>query len=428
LPAKPNTSRAGPARRLVFVDLLRGLACLWVLYCHFHASWLGGVRHYGWDLETFMVRVAGFGGKGVDLFVVLSGFCLYYPMLQRDPSAPRVRVRSFYARRARRILPVYYVVIVASIAMVSVPAFGGRLADYRGLSDAVPYLLLVQSYLPGYIGRINGPLWSVALECQLYLLMPVWVWMFRRYGPTPALGAAAALSLAACGLSAAGRSWDSFDPFSDFGLPARSFQFVVGMATARLVRTPRPIHRPAAIAAFAVTLPLAVVSLTGRGPALLSATGTLFWGVCFASLVLMASHFESRRVFRHVAWAPLAWIGLISYSVYAIHFPVMLIAGQVLDVKLDNIGGGFARVTLVGIPIVVGSGYLVYLMVERFSVPAVRRQPLVGAVSSPDNPLGPADSLLADSVPAASTAGPAPSQFTDRDTVHEGRPPRAGYN
>jgi peptidoglycan/LPS O-acetylase OafA/YrhL len=366
------------SRRLVFVDLLRGIACLWVIYCHFHGVWLNDVRPHGWNFDTLLVRIAGFGGKGVDLFVVISGFCLFYPILQRWQAGKELRILSFYQRRAVRIFPVYFAVLAVSIVMVSVPFLRHHIAQYRGLRDAIPYVLLVQNYMPDYTGRINGPLWSVALECQLYLMMPVWVWMFRRHGPILALATAATISVGAGLLGALGLRWGGFAPFANSGLPVRLIEFVAGMGAAWFVLHPRVWHAQAAAALIICTVPGAVLSQTHAGQRILGPVGTLLWGTCFASLVVMACRMEDRQVF-HKAWlAPLAWVGLISYSVYAIHFPIMLLLKPVVaPLLITGVAASFAWATVIGVPALILAGAVLYLLIERYSVPAVRRQRVI---------------------------------------------------
>jgi len=386
-----SSDRSTPSqqmRRMIFIDLLRAVACLWVLDCHFHGIWLNNIRVYGWNLKTLLVRIAGFGGKGVDLFIVISGFCLFFPVLQRATKGDPFKVSVFYIRRIKRIFPVYYSALAISVVLVTVPALRSLIASYRGPKDVVPYLLLMQNYMPDFIGRINGPLWSVALECQLYVVMPLWVWLFRKSGVSLPLVISAIVSLLAGLLQPHGLTWHGFSPFVGHGLPARVFEFVAGMVAAVCVTRPRSWHLPAAIAVILCAVPLAVTSQTRYAGPWLESAGVLFWGSAFASLVILASRLEQTGVLNHRCLAPLAWVGLISYSVYVIHFPVMLMLKPLVNPLLHGIISSFCWAGAIGVPIILANGFLLYLLVERYSVPATRRHPIVRQTgrSSPSVP------------------------------------------
>jgi len=140
------------------------------------------------------------------VFIVLSGYCLMLPVVQRDPERLGVAFGRFVRRRAFRILPPYYAALCLSILLLAlVPALrqphSGTIWDdsLPGLDGVaiVSHLLVVHNWLPGYNVQINGPLWSVASEWQIYfffplLLLPMW----RSFGPLAALAASAAFGYA----------------------------------------------------------------------------------------------------------------------------------------------------------------------------------------------------------------------------------------
>src|SRR3712207_1610977 len=103
LPAEKSGS--GAATRLAFIDGLRGLAMLMVL--QFHCWAFGGQWKIDIPLGNQAVDIASLsrlGSAGVSLFLVLSGFCLYWPMVKGSGRA-QITLKQFALKRCRRILP-----------------------------------------------------------------------------------------------------------------------------------------------------------------------------------------------------------------------------------------------------------------------------------------------------------------------------------
>src|SRR6185295_9484169 len=103
------------------------------------------------------------GHTGVTLFFVLSGFLLAPPFLAEARGGRRVSRAIYFTRRARRVLPAYYLfVVLAAVTTAKTP-----LAVLRG----VPYLFFLQA-LPDFTERLgpwSPPWWSLATEAQFYL-------------------------------------------------------------------------------------------------------------------------------------------------------------------------------------------------------------------------------------------------------------------
>jgi len=330
-PAAPATSAAPAAatapvatRRLAYVDTLRGFAALWVFLLHVHGYWLHDVRPPKLSGDGVLVRAMGFGGAGVDIFIVLSGFCLTLPLI-RDGRVRELEPRRFFRRRAYRLLPAYYAAVVLVMALELVPALRERLVS-RDLTpvDALAHLTLTFPLFGDTLAAVNGSLWSISLEATLYLGFPLLLLAHHRWGMRGVLGTTLTVALvwAAFGLWWAGQPHPGgVLPQTDKLFPARWFQFALGMWAATLVRSPRPRHTPRAC----LTLPVALaVGLTGyaAGWAPVSALGFGVVAVCL--LVVLAR--VPGRVFEA---GPLRWLtalGVISYSFYLLHQPVLLLA------------------------------------------------------------------------------------------------------
>ncbi|HLB77009.1 MAG TPA: acyltransferase [Candidatus Dormibacteraeota bacterium] len=325
-----------PARggRLPFIDRLRGLAMLMVMAYH---CWVHTIRSpIAVPVGRWRVDVTSplhLGYLGVHLFLVLSGFCLTYPLARDGAAAMRLDPHRFFRRRAWRILPPYYAAL-AVFALFPLLERAVRVSLGRPVAgvpsvtvgQVLSHLLMVHNFSLAWMGSINASFWSLALEWQLYLAFPLLVWGFCRWGPARTLAAVLALTLAY-------RTWVyrtqdvnrlEIGYLYSYALPGRLFEFVLGMtaalALARLPVTPGPgwIRR---YLAGAVALGLMGVLVAHRW-SLFSPVTDVVWGLSFFCLVMYAGG----RSAAGGGWLdsrPLVALGLISYSVYLIHEPLI---------------------------------------------------------------------------------------------------------
>ncbi len=330
-PHAPRTVPSAP--RLHFVDGLRGLAMLAVLLYH---GWLYGGR---WQIAPFgpkgidFAAPLAFGYAGVSLFLVLSGFCLYWPFTR--PGRPEPTLWAFAKKRCRRILPPYYAALGFFWALLLLDV----LTHHHFHEDAttVPHavwslgwhLVMLHNLSPEYVLSINGVFWTLGLEFSLYLLFPLLAEGFRRFGPWLPLFAALVIdvswrSMVAAQIGTQMTVADSFVLCSS--LPGRCFEFAAGMAAAwtlaRLHRGSGAQSRAVGNLCAALTLAFGAVAVwvTAR-----LGTGSTFpdvlWGGCFAALVVAAVRAES-LLHRALSARWLVSLGAISYSVYLVHLPL----------------------------------------------------------------------------------------------------------
>src|SRR6185312_9895436 len=181
------------------IDGLRGVAVLWVVAFHYVVvRSLAGIRDPWIEAlarAPLVDTLARSGYLGVDLFFLISGFLLAAPWFVHaragiaPPSVPR-----FYARRVRRIVPAYYLQLVFLFALV-LPLLHGRKywrSDvYVDLWNAAAHALFLQNSSPLTSGSLgaNGALWTLAVEAQFYLVLPLVMPCFVR-APWRSLAAA----------------------------------------------------------------------------------------------------------------------------------------------------------------------------------------------------------------------------------------------
>lgn len=324
-----TASAAAPSARLAEIDGVRGLACLMIFAFH---SW----QFAGSPSDGPLAAVAAFPA-GVDLFMVLSGFCLYLPLAVSSRRLASFDLRTYARRRVRRIVPPYYAAIAFCVALPYLLKAGyevlGRSADAQALpalGDLLSHLTFSHSLFADHWDGINGSFWSLGLEAQFYVLFPLLVWGVRRHAVT-AMVAALAVSVAyrvVVDVTIGQGDYPQDFLWTVTGV-GRWMQFVAGMAAATVVargvvvpRAVRQLLGPAVLGLLvsAAALPAVVVHLPVRDLLLASGFGLLLWTVCLPGPL--------QRIFGS---RPAVGFGVMSYSVFLIHQPVVYYVQQALE-------------------------------------------------------------------------------------------------
>jgi peptidoglycan/LPS O-acetylase OafA/YrhL len=358
--------------RVPALDGVRGLAIGLVLVYHFFAF-----AKPGGALSRVLVGAADLGVSGVDLFFLLSGF-LITGILLDTRSRPRY-FRNFYVRRALRIFPLYYGVLIA--IFVVAPRLGASSAgSFPLLRQAEPWAWL---YAVNVFSSTHGPwahsyldhFWSLSVEEHFYFVWPLVVlWL----GENPRKFFRAALILA--GLSRGARlvaDLAGVYPVATYSLTFfRLDCLCLGGAVAAAVRDP----------AAKAWLSAKARSFAYAGVALLVASyGLLAWKPCppvvaehaqslgligvFLFLVVSAAGPATAST-RLLASAPLRFLGKYSYGLYVFHaFVSQYFRMHGTDVRLGNaLGSHFLGLTLesvAGIGVSILIALVSYHLIER---------------------------------------------------------------
>ncbi|MEA2983072.1 MAG: hypothetical protein QOF09_4895, partial [Alphaproteobacteria bacterium] len=326
MPPETMTSKASrppwdfpPWGRLAYVDGVRAIAIIAVI--GFHA------------------RIPGFRGGfvGVDVFFVISGFLITHQIVSLLLT-DRFSAVDFYARRMLRIFPPLLLVTVATLALATLfpllPMEGRDLAKSGAATAA-----MISNYYFSSAGDYFSPqaeinpllhTWSLGVEEQYYLLAPAFMGGIvalaarRNWNATRALLIGGAIAIAVSYVTLAILSGHD-RRLAFFSIMTRSWQFAVGgmLAIAVLKGTPVPARlRPAlgVLGLLAVVASVALYHEHMRYPGALAG-----WLPTLGTLALLAGGLGNERapLVRLLASRPAVAIGVLSYSWYLWHWPVI---------------------------------------------------------------------------------------------------------
>jgi peptidoglycan/LPS O-acetylase OafA/YrhL len=335
-PTEPHggTAPTGEPAHIPALDGLRGCAILAVLLLHFTSA-LGAPAGAA---ARAVKQVFSGGWAGVDLFFVLSGF-LITGILADARSTPH-RYRTFYIRRALRILPLYYGFV---ILLFAVPPLIGARAYTTPAADQLPYWLYLQNFRPltTAAGNFTGHLWSLAIEEQFYLVWPLVIFTLSRAN---ALRACVALLLGALAyrVGAVGAGADLQAVY--FQTPARLDGLALGGAIALMLRAGglARLRRmaPAVLAASALALAGAALHPSGFSPggAYMVSVGYTALAFFFGAVLVLALDGGSARLPRLLSSGVLRFFGRYSYGLYVVHAPLITLA-RMAGVSPDRFAG-----------------------------------------------------------------------------------------
>jgi peptidoglycan/LPS O-acetylase OafA/YrhL len=357
----PSSAPSPASSRVHGIDGLRAAAALWVVLFHMRAFSGGEI----WPGLDFIARS---GSTGVSLFLVLSGLCLYLPFAGGRSS--RFHTDDFFRRRIRRLLPAYYASLVFLILAHMVADGRWGLPAYTGpqmAAQAVTHATFTHQLFPATFYGLNGAYWSLGLEWELYLTLPLLVVAAVRFG----LGRTVAVVFVVTatyrlGLFAATES-GLLDPQGHWAtvvLPnfflGRWSEFALGMVAAEWYRTrgARVGWRLVTAAVLSALLALALPD---------NPLNHMLYGVTFFTLVsvVLAGDNVVARLF---SWRPLVAIGVMSYSLYLVHQPVLEILGSALGA---DEGADPKRVFLTMLalfPLILAAALALFAAVERRSL------------------------------------------------------------
>jgi peptidoglycan/LPS O-acetylase OafA/YrhL len=316
-------ARSGP-HRLTYrrdIDGLRAVAITAVFGYHLQISWLRG------------------GFVGVDVFFVISGY-LIGALILEETKHGTFSLAGFYARRIRRIVPAF---AAMALAILALSYFLLLPSEYVRLAWSVVYSALSVSniYFAHHVGYFDAPAsgqillhtWSLGVEEQFYLFFPLFVMLTLRYLPTWLNAGIVLVWVGSFLLSAYGAF---ADPQSTFFLaPGRAWELLLGtlVANQSWTTTLSRLTRNLIALLGLLMIGFAIAALTAETPfpgaaALVPCVG--------AALIIAAGQAGGSVVARALSLRPVVFVGLISYSLYLWHAPIIFFQRSDREVLLNG--------------------------------------------------------------------------------------------
>ena len=387
-----------PLGTIAALDGVRALAFLLVFELH--------VNHSGvWNLgnNAYISAFFSVGGTGVTLFFVLSGFLLFLPYTQSllfEKDWPQAKI--FYLRRMLRIFPGYFFSLFI-LVMFTKPYF----IQPHNWSQLIPFLTFTMAY-HNSSGFINGPYWTLAIEFQYYLLLPLIaigiLCLTRLARPERrvwiVVGSLIAMIIWGLLTAAFGGYFESH-PGETFLVP-RPFlnvilfviygdqskfleDFAVGMLIAvgylYVVNSPKKVLYLLKARRILLWLLILCIALfvyevlpDSAFPFIPSVYQDTPWinefayALCYGYLVAAVLFNDSDLWFvRIFSWTPLRWLGLISFSLYIWHRPLIQILAANLGHSLRHLNPILTIILfwMVTFIVCVVFCYFLYVLIEK---------------------------------------------------------------
>ncbi|GER88257.1 hypothetical protein KDW_24190 [Dictyobacter vulcani] len=353
------------------LDGVRAIACLAIIT--FHMNLLARFSNM-WNppldiIGAFFSATVLFGESGVILFFVLSGFLLFLPYARSMlfdnpwPSVPR-----FYVRRVLRIVPGYYVALLLMLIFLA--------PEYFQFDHWYHIWLFVTFRMdfPPTFQKLNAPFWTLALEFQYYMVLPLIAWgmgfLVRRGSLIWRLVKLILCLFALVGWGIGTRYWATFMPDGGalslflspeamavlrlyiYGTIGKYFEvFAIGMLVSTLyvygkhisvgehfavnMRRCSPLIFLSGLGLlgfislwhFYLLFPGKTLNFFDPYQAFLTNYKDMYQPLGYAisyGLCILALVYAGPRLRRPFEWNPLRWVGLISYSLYMWHYPIIL--------------------------------------------------------------------------------------------------------
>jgi peptidoglycan/LPS O-acetylase OafA/YrhL len=317
--------------RVPAFDGVRGIAILAVFFFHYAS---GAGNHTSSAVVRAAATLFGFGWSGVDLFFVLSGFLI--TGILYDTLGQAGYYKKFYARRALRIFPIYYLLVVIYVVLTPVLAVHWKPAHLFFLVYlGYPAVLI----WPGLVQVSNNVaithLWSLSVEEQFYMIWPSVIAKLRSPGRILRACAFAGcfallLRIAVCAAAATGVTWAYAFLFCRMDTIAMGAAIAILMRGSWRERLQGLAPFVFAAAAASIVMICVLRKTVDHADPVIATIGFTVLAIMYGAVVVLAMR-EGSWLERLFSLSALRMFGKYSYGLYLYHFPLWVVLGPSKD-------------------------------------------------------------------------------------------------
>ena len=306
------------------------------------------------------------GYLGVSVFFTLSGFLIVRNLVTEVSATGRVDVVRFWSRRVQRLAAATLATIAAVLVTTKVTERGWSTNGLFGSTLAATFSMMNWHVI--HVGRQNvlytlgplGPMWSLAVEEQFYFAIAALFFVAR--GRRALRTIAIVLCAVTAGSIAISASLNDYLPRLEFGTDTRAAELALGALLALAVHrwpnlfTDRVVIKRAIGAASLAVLVLLFTAVIGSPEVLVG--GWIFL-VAFLSVAVIVALMTEGRLARAASWPPLVALGRISFALYLVHWPIILITPAPI-LGQSGLGADGVRAVMCLV-----AAWLLHIVVER---------------------------------------------------------------
>lgn len=294
---------------------------------------LDGIRALSFACVFFAhAGVPGVPGLfGVTVFFFLSGFLITTLLRREVTKTGGVSLKHFYLRRVLRILPPFYLILLAATLLAGLGISGSGFGYPAVIAQALHYANYwivthgFQGFPPG-----TGVYWSLAVEEHFYLIFP-WIFVgLMRLGLSA--GRKTLILLAICGLSLAWRLWlvhglhvniDRTSVATDTRFDSIMFGCALAMWENPVLDRTQVSERVWKLVLLPVALVVMLLTFVIRSDTFRETFRYTLQGLALVPLFVCAMRYPDWLPMRVLNWRPVAFVGTLSYSLYLVHQVVL---------------------------------------------------------------------------------------------------------
>ena len=367
-----------------WLNAIRGAAALYVV-CHHAVMQVTIVGDHANDLFYRILQLLTiYGHYAVDIFIVLSGYCLMLPVIARQEFGS---TWIFFARRTIRIVLPYYAALIISLLLIYLligQQDGSHWAETSlpvSFDSVIKHIFLVHQWFPDVASKINPAFWSVGVEYQIYFLFPFFYWLAKKIGFAAAF---IVIALASYILWGASYYLNIFNPSSTGTSIYYCALFFMGMTAAEFAKNTEltaskwlvKIDLNAKSIAITALVCILIVAITGFLIERFLPTiffplqiQSFFIGLFFSILLYLIAKdkiWVTKYLKNSFIQHKLEWVGVMGFSVYLLHDPILAIVWKyaVLPMKLPFYWLQTIAELLIGILVTIIASMAFYKYIE----------------------------------------------------------------